>query len=113
MNLAIKDVSYSRFKFFSSTVGVSLLIMVVVTIGGIVRGVILDSSTIVEETQADLWVVQAYGAHPQQGTVGPFVEISGFPNRFTMRSRQCPAWIRRVRWRRPGNMLKQFRARPL
>ncbi len=79
MNLAIKDVSYSRFKFFSSTVGVSLLIMVVVTIGGIVRGVISDSSTIIENTGADLWVVQAYGAHPQKGTLGPFVEISRLP----------------------------------
>ena len=39
MNLAIRDVSYYRFKFLSSTIGVSLLIMVVVAIGGIVRGV--------------------------------------------------------------------------
>lgn len=79
MNLAIRDVSYYRFKFLSSTIGVSLLIMVVVTIGGIVRGVISDSSTIIENTGADLWVVQAYGAHPQEGTLGPFVEISRIP----------------------------------
>jgi len=79
MNLAIRDVSYHRFKFFSSTIGVSLLIMVVMTIGGIIRGVILDSATIVEKTGADLWVVQAYGAHPQGGTLGPFVEISRLP----------------------------------
>jgi putative ABC transport system permease protein len=79
VNLAIRDVSYYRFKFLSSTIGVSLLIMVVVTIGGIVRGVISDSSTIIENTGADLWVVQAYGAHPQGGTFGPFVEISRIP----------------------------------
>lgn len=79
MNLAIRDVRYYRFKFFSSTIGVSLLIMVVVAIGGIVRGVISDSSTIVEATGADLWVVQAYGAHPQDGTLGPFVETSRLP----------------------------------
>jgi putative ABC transport system permease protein len=79
MNLAIKDVSYSRLKFFSSTIGVSLLIMVVMAIGGIIRGVILDSSTLIEETDADLWVVQAYGAHPQNGTLGPFVETSRLP----------------------------------
>ena len=79
MNLAIRDVSYYRFKFLSSTIGVSLLIMVVVAIGGIVRGVISDSSTIIENTGADLWVVQAYGAHPQGGTLGPFVEISRMP----------------------------------
>ncbi|MBS0420978.1 MAG: ABC transporter permease [Proteobacteria bacterium] len=79
MNLAIRDVRYYKFKFFSSTVGVSLLIMVVIAIGGIVRGVISDSSTIIEHTGADLWVVQAYGAHPEDGTLGPFVEISRFP----------------------------------
>ncbi len=76
MNLAFKDMLYHRFKFLSSTLGVSLLIMVTVTIGGIIRGVILDSATIIEKTGADLWVVQAYGAHPQGGTLGPFVETS-------------------------------------
>jgi putative ABC transport system permease protein len=79
MNLAIRDVGYHKFKFFSSTIGVSLLIMVVVAIGGIIRGVISDSSTIIERTGADLWVVQAYGAHPQDATLGPFVEISRLP----------------------------------
>ena len=79
MNLAIRDVRYYRFKFFSSTIGVSLLIMVVVAIGGIIRGVISDSSTIIEATGADIWVVQAYGAHPQEGTLGPFVETSRIP----------------------------------
>ena len=71
MNLAICGVSYYWFKFLSSTIGVSLLIMVVVTIGGIVKGVISDSSIIMEKTGADLWVVQAYGAPPQEGTLGP------------------------------------------
>lgn len=79
MNLALRDVRYHRFKFFSSTIGVSLLIMVVVAIGGIIRGVIMDSATIIEKTGADLWVVQAYGAHPQGGTLGPFVEVSRLP----------------------------------
>lgn len=79
MNLAYKDIRYHRFKFLSSTVGVALLIMVIVTIGGIIRGVILDSASIIQKTGADLWVVQAYGAHPQGGTFGPFVEISHLP----------------------------------
>lgn len=79
MNLALRDISYHRFKFFSSTLGVSLLIMVVMAIGGIIRGVILDSATIINKTGADLWVVQAYGAHPQGGTLGPFVETSRLP----------------------------------
>ncbi len=79
MNLAFRDIRYHGFKFFSSTLGVSLLIMVVVTIGGIIRGVILDSSTLIESTGAELWVVQKNGAHPGVGTYGPFVEISRLP----------------------------------
>lgn len=72
MNLAIKDIRYHRFKFIGSTIGVGLLMMVVLTIGGIIRGVILDSSTIIDTTGADLWVVE-------KGWLGPFVEISRLP----------------------------------
>ncbi len=72
MNLALKDVRYHSFKFLTSTIGVGLLLMVMLTIGGIIRGIILDSSTIIEETGADLWVVQ-------KDWLGPFVEISRFP----------------------------------
>ncbi len=72
MNLALKDTRYHLFKFGSSTVGISLLLMVVFALGGIIRGVILDSSTIVSGTAADLWVVQ-------KGWLGPFVENSKLP----------------------------------
>ncbi len=72
MNLALKDARYHLFKFISSTVGVSLLLLVVFTLGGIIRGVILDSSTIVTATNADLWVVQ-------KDWLGPFVEVSRLP----------------------------------
>ena len=72
MNLALKDARYHLFKFISSTLGVSLLLMVVFTLGGIIRGVILDSSTVVSATGADLWVVQ-------KGWLGPFVEGSRMP----------------------------------
>jgi putative ABC transport system permease protein len=73
MNLALKDTRYHLFKFISSTLGVSLLLMVVFTIGGIIRGIILDSSTIISATGADLWVVQ-------KGWLGPFVEGSKLPH---------------------------------
>lgn len=72
MNLAVKDIRYNLFKFVSSTVGIGLLLMVTFAIGGIIRGVILDSSTIIESTGADLWIVQ-------KDWLGPFVEISKFP----------------------------------
>ena len=72
MNLALKDARYHIFKFISSTIGVSLLLMVVFVLGGIIRGVILDSSTVVAATNADLWVVQ-------KDWLGPFVEVSRLP----------------------------------
>lgn len=72
MNLAFKDIRYNRLKFFGSTLGVGLLLMVMLTIGGIIRGIILDSATIIDETGANLWVVE-------KGTLGPFVEISRIP----------------------------------
>lgn len=72
MNLALKDVRYHRVKFLSSTFGVSLLIMVVIALGGIIRGVILDSASIIQATGADLWAVQ-------KDRLGPFVEISVIP----------------------------------
>lgn len=72
MNLALKDATYHLFKFISSTIGVSLLLLVVFTLGGIIRGVILDSSTVVTATNADLWVVQ-------KDWLGPFVEVSRLP----------------------------------
>jgi putative ABC transport system permease protein len=46
--------------------------MVVLTIGGIIRGVIFDSATIITETDGDLWVVE-------KDTYGPFVENSRIP----------------------------------
>lgn len=72
MNLAIKDIRYQSVKFVTTTVGLGLLLMVVLTIGGIIRGVILDSSTIIQTTGADLWVVE-------KDKLGPFVEISRLP----------------------------------
>lgn len=72
MNLAVKETRYRLFRFISSTIGVGLLLMVVLTIGGIIRGIILDSSVIVEATGADLWVVE-------KNWLGPFVEISRIP----------------------------------
>ena len=72
MNLAIKDISYHRYKFFSAVGGVSLLIMMVLVIGGVTRGMFDDSAAIITATDADLWVVEKY-------TAGPFVENSRIP----------------------------------
>lgn len=72
MNLAVKDIRHHHLKFLLSTVGVGLLLMVVLTIGGIIRGVILDSATLIQATGADLWVTE-------RGKLGPFVEPARIP----------------------------------
>lgn len=72
MNLALKDIGYHRIKFFSAAGGVSLMIMMVLVIGGVTRGMFDDSSDITTATAADLWVVE-------KDRQGPFVENSGIP----------------------------------
>ena len=72
MNLALKDIGYHRVKFFSAVGGVSLMIMMVLVIGGVTRGMFDDSADIITATDADLWVVE-------KDRQGPFVENSGIP----------------------------------
>jgi putative ABC transport system permease protein len=72
LNLALKDISYHRVKFFSAVGGVSLMIMMVLVIGGVTRGMFDDSADIITATDADLWVVE-------KDRQGPFVENSGIP----------------------------------
>ena len=72
MNLALKDIGYHRIKFLSAVVGVSLMIMMVLVIGGVTRGMFEDSSDIITATGADLWVVE-------KDRQGPFVETSTIP----------------------------------
>ena len=109
MNLALKDIGYHRFKFFSSVLGVGLLLMVVLAIGGIIRGVIFDSSVIIQETGADLWVVE-------KDTLGPFVETSRIPEDYYHAVEVIPgvaeasplvmAWEHVVRPPRPSPLAK-------
>lgn len=109
MNLALKDIRYHRFKFFSSVVGVGLLLMVVLAIGGIIRGVIFDSAIIITETGADLWVVE-------KDTLGPFVENSRIPEDYYHAIEVIPgvaeasplamAWEHVIRPPRPTPLMK-------
>lgn len=109
MNLAIKDIWYHRFRFFSFVLGVALLLMVVLAIGGIIRGVIFDSAIIITETGADLWVVE-------KGTTGPFVELSRIPEDYHHSIENIPgvaqasplvmAWEHVVRPPRPTPLMR-------
>ena len=69
MNLAIRDIRYHRGRFILTSIGLGLLLGVVLSMGGIYRGLIADALSILDATRADIWVVQ-------QDTNGPFAESS-------------------------------------
>ena len=69
MNLAIRDIRYHRGRFILTSVGLGLLLGVVISMGGIYRGLIADALAILHANRADIWVVQ-------QDTNGPFAESS-------------------------------------
>ncbi len=72
MNLAIRDIRYNKGRFILTSIGLGLLIGVVMSMGGIYRGLIADALSILNSTKADIWVVQ-------QDTNGPFAESSRIP----------------------------------
>jgi putative ABC transport system permease protein len=72
MNLAVRDILYHRWRFLQTSLGLGLLIAVVMSMGGIYRGLILDATVALTSTGADLWVVQ-------QDTEGPFAAASRLP----------------------------------
>lgn len=72
MNLAIRDVSYHRGRFVLTSIGLGLLIGVVMSMGGIYRGLVADALSLSHALGADLWIVQ-------QDTNGPFAAVSRIP----------------------------------
>ncbi len=72
MNLASRDIRQHFGRFALTTVGVSMLLMIVMGMSGIYRGLVFDATMLIDRLGADLWVVQA-------GTRGPFAEISRMP----------------------------------
>ena len=74
MNLALKDIKHNSGRFFLTTAGISLLLMVVMGMGGIYRGLIQEATLIIDRSGADIWVVQ-------RDTKGPFAEVSKLPRK--------------------------------
>ncbi|MBI2384722.1 MAG: ABC transporter permease [Elusimicrobia bacterium] len=72
MNLALRDVDYHRARFALTSVGLGLLVGVVMSMGGIYRGLVADALSFSRAAEADLWVVQ-------QDTNGPFAAVSRIP----------------------------------
>ncbi len=83
MNLAIRDIRYHRGRFILTSVGLGLLLGVVISMGGIYRGLIADALAILNANKADIWVVQ-------QGTNGPFAESSRIPEESRYRIATVP-----------------------
>jgi putative ABC transport system permease protein len=83
MNLAIRDIRYHRGRFILTSIGLGLLLGVVISMGGIYRGLFADALAVLDSTKADIWVVQ-------QNTNGPFAESSRIPEDIKYRIKSVP-----------------------
>ncbi len=69
ISLAARDVLHAWGKFVFTGVGLGLLIGVTLTMAGVYRGMVDDAKVLLNNSGADLWVVQ-------QKTLGPYAEPS-------------------------------------
>ncbi|MBS0617339.1 MAG: ABC transporter permease [Spirochaetes bacterium] len=69
ISLAGRDILHSWGKFVFTGMGLGLLIGVTLTMAGVYRGMIDDAVTLLDNSGADLWVVQ-------KDTLGPYAEPS-------------------------------------
>jgi putative ABC transport system permease protein len=69
ISLAGRDILHSWGKFVLTGVGLGLLIGVTLTMAGVYRGMVDDAKALLDNSGADLWVVQ-------QDTLGPYAEPS-------------------------------------
>ncbi len=86
MNLALRDIAHHRNRFLQTCLGLGMLLGVVMSMGGIYRGLFADATAILEATAAELWVVQ-------QGTSGPFAATSRLPEEVKYRIMAVPGVI--------------------
>ena len=69
ISLAGRDVLHSLGKFVFTGIGLGLLIGVTLTMAGVYRGIVDDGEALLNNSGADLWVVQ-------KDTLGPYAEPS-------------------------------------
>lgn len=69
ISLAGRDILHGWSKFVLTGVGLGLLIGVTLTMAGVYRGMVDDANALLDNSGADLWVVQ-------KGTLGPYAESS-------------------------------------
>lgn len=73
ISLAGRDIFHSWGKFVFTGVGLGLLIGVTLTMAGVYRGMVDDGKALLDNSGADLWVVQ-------RDTLGPYAEPSSLPD---------------------------------
>lgn len=83
MNLAWKDIRRQGVRFVFTGLGLGLLFAIVLGMLGILRGLVEDSTAVVDALDADLWVVQ-------RDTRGPFADQSMVPRSLEDRLRLVP-----------------------
>ena len=69
ISLAARDILHGWGKFVFTGVGLGLLVGVTLTMAGVYRGMVDDAKVLLDNSGADLWVVQ-------QDTLGPYAEPS-------------------------------------
>ncbi|WP_374249439.1 ABC transporter permease [Thermomonas sp.] len=73
ISLAGRDILHAWGKFLFTGIGLGLLIGVTLTMAGVYRGMVDDGKVLLDNSGADLWVVQ-------RGTLGPYAESSSVPD---------------------------------
>ncbi len=69
ISLSRKDLSHSLGKFIITAMGVGMLLGIVLIMIGVYRGMIIDAEILLDDIDADLWIVQ-------QKSLGPFAQSS-------------------------------------
>lgn len=73
ISLAGRDILHDWGKFVFTCIGLGLLIGVTLTMAGVYRGMVDDAQAMLDNSGADLWVVQ-------KDTLGPYAEPSSIPD---------------------------------
>jgi putative ABC transport system permease protein len=88
ISLAGRDILHASGKFIFTGIGLGLLIGVTLTMAGVYRGMVDDANVLLDNSGADLWVVQ-------RDTLGPYAESSSIPD-LTYRSLVSMAGVARA-----------------
>jgi len=87
ISLAGRDIMHSLGKFVFTGMGLGLLIGVTLSMAGIYRGLVDDGKALLDNSGADLWVVQ-------QNTLGPYAESSSIYDDVWRGIRSMPGVVR-------------------